>query len=194
MENSTLDALIREVSKENEIAFEELVVRICTKLTRKVERIGEVYFYLSDSDAVLNEVLFKTWSKSASFKGSSEKEAWAWLYRITTHTAIDKYRQLKRTSEKTRALEAESDISDTNETKKWREQYALPSPNIQKVVEDKEAFNLFLESLSKQELSVVKLIFDGLLKKEAAKKLGISPARVSQIMKKLTKKVEILFK
>lgn len=192
-----LHGILTRIQARDEEAFEILLERVKKPSMRIIRsKLDPNYFGNEDLTIIFFHGMMKVWEKARTYYGRSNFDsnrdkdliAWAWMKTILINCARD-YRKAEI---KYRQYEIPESLLHPEETDR-------PSiisigdqrldNEVSQAMENKEKAEDFINSLTSQEQEVFDHIGYGLSKKETARRMGITPSRVSQLISDLRKKV-----
>jgi RNA polymerase sigma-70 factor (ECF subfamily) len=158
-------------------AFDQLYAEKSPDLVRLVSWKSGYKLDNAESEGVVQQVFLQVFRKAASYRGTSDGEAWSWIGTIARNHIIDVIRQ-KEAFEKHQV-----DLDD--------ETYAGGSVSFDELaMEQKDWLERFLPLLSAREQLVLELLYEGVSHKEIAGRLGVCLPRVTQIKKSIQRKAQ----
>lgn len=129
---------------------------------------------IEDNDDIVQEVLLKILNNIHAYRGVSEGEAIRWIRSITHHECIDLYRRNRWP-----VVELDESKPDKHQQK--------PEEVGEDDLTDARLIKL-LPQLTRNEIRVLRYIAAGYKNHEMALAMGVSKARVTQIIKSIKKK------
>lgn len=114
--DESLDELIRAIAAGDEDAFSTLVNRYEARLRRlAASLVGDA----TEAEDIAQDTFLKVLRSASQFRGKGS--ARGWLFRIATHTALDRLRRTKRLAEVPLRAEVETGPSDSAD-RGWEQQ------------------------------------------------------------------------
>ena len=158
-----------------------------------------------DASGIVQKAFVRIAEHACQYRGTKDASAWAWMKKIALNLAIDYARHSAKSSidmvedlaysgEDSESLDPRRQ-ADLRLIQNYIRQEWVDPPSVEKQVESRQCFNLFMNSLKPQEREVFFMLSQGIDQVSIANRLGLSKGRISQIienMRNQARKYELL--
>jgi RNA polymerase sigma factor (sigma-70 family) len=185
-----IDVLLHQIALGDQEALEVFQMRFMNRIMSCIRR------YIDDpseTEFLFNDILYKIYIKSHSYKGHTDLSAWGWVSRISYRMAINytrKDRSRKNIEIQVSDLQHESN-DGSNEIMDPIDFLVPEELGIEESLVKKQDFKDFLSTLTQKEILVSVLLYKDNNSQKVAKILQISAARVSQLIQSVLSKAVI---
>ena len=200
-----LQDLLNRVAQRDEQAFTWMYeVLHQTAVATILAEVGGLDEY--EAEAIYNRSMLKVWQKASTYQGrplhDPDATAWAWIRTVILHTALDISRGLRKrvmaevVELEMRMLPSQEEMQDLSPIDQLSSEDVAPAERSvdspAALSETREGLIEFFGELNPRERLIFRLLAEGRSQAEVAAHLGISAARLSQVVRSMRQRAEQL--
>jgi len=190
-EESGLNALLRSVAAGHLDAIVEIWDIVFDKITGFILARFQV-FDESEVEGIISRTILKLMEKAYQYRGTTDKQAMNYIFTIAKNIAIDLAKKKGRTPYLDDLLIDPQGAKTTDELMdellSIQEPHSKQARSIEDQIDDLLGIEELIDELTEREREVLSLLAEGYSQREIAMALGVTPGRVSQLVRKIREK------